>query len=605
MDYGRLGSSTHSVSGNPQPSRDESKSKQRRRRFFWAGLLAAAFLLFAGGVSVTVLVMRGGNRSGSLPSRAPTQAMSQACGLTRFPALCLSSLLDYPGSFEAGVRDLVHISINMTRGRVGDAMYGASAITGTGMGKLARAAFRDCMELLGDSLEQLSDSLLVVLPPSSSALQSTEARVRGASDEDVLTWLSGAATNHDTCQEGLQQVEDPYVRGFMEDQLKDLSELLSNSLAMFSGVSRNKDFTGIPIQNKKKRRLLAAPVGDGGGDKEFPDWIGKKDRRLLQIPAANIQADMVVSKDGNGTYRTITEAVKAAPENSGRRIIIYIRAGRYTENIKIARKKTNLMLIGDGKTQTIIAGSRSVADKFTTFHTATLAATGTGFIMRDITVENTAGPEKHQAVALRVGADRAAVYRCDIRGYQDTLYVHSQRQFYRECGVYGTVDFIFGNAAAVLQRCTLSARKPLPQQKNTITAQGRKDPNQNTGISIHFCRLTAEPELEAAKADYPTYLGRPWRQYARVVYMQSSMGDHIHPAGWLEWDGAFALGTLYYGEYMNSGPGAGVAMRVNWPGFRVITLPSEASKFTVAKFIYGFSWLPMTGVAFSAGLDAL
>lgn len=373
MAYDRLGSSqsTHSVSGDPQPSRDESKSHQQRRRFFWGGLLAAAFLLFAGGVSVTILVWRGGHRSGSLPSRAPTQAMAQACGLTRFPALCLSSLLDYPGTFEAGVRDLVHISINMTLARVGDAMYGASAITGTGMGRLARTAFRDCMELLDDSLELLSDSLLVVLPPQSSALQSTEARVRGASDEDVLTWLSGAVTNQDTCYEGLQQVEDPYVRQFMEDQMRDLSELLSNSLAMFSGVSRNKDFSGIPIQNKKKRKLLAAAVGDDGS-KEFPDWMGKKDRRLLQIPAATIQADMVVSKDGNGTYKTIAEAVKAAPENSGRRIIIYIKAGRYTENIKIARKKTNLMLIGDGKTQTVIAGSRSVADKFTTFHTATL-----------------------------------------------------------------------------------------------------------------------------------------------------------------------------------------------------------------------------------------
>ncbi|RWW15190.1 hypothetical protein GW17_00020984, partial [Ensete ventricosum] len=90
-----------------------------------------------------------------------------------------------------------------------------------------------------------------------------------------------------------------------------------------------------------------------------------------------------------------------------------------------------------------------------------------------MTIENWAGPEKHQAVALRVGADHAVAYRCNIIGYQDTLYVHSQRQFFRECDIYGTVDFIFGNAAVVLQNCSLWARRPLPMQKNTITAQNR------------------------------------------------------------------------------------------------------------------------------------
>ncbi|KAJ6418811.1 hypothetical protein OIU84_002064 [Salix udensis] len=188
-------------------------------------------------------------------------------------------------------------------------------------------------------------------------------------------------------------------------------------------------------------------------------------------------------------------------------------------------------------------------------------ATGAGFIARDMTFENWAGPAKHQAVALRVGADHAVVYRCDIMGYQDTLYVHSNRQFFRECNIYGTVDFIFGNAAVVLQNCSIYARKPMASQKEH-----------------HHC-----PE--------PT------------VYMLSYMGDHIHPRGWLEWDASFALDTLYYGEYMNSGPGAAVGQRVKWAGYRVITSTVEASKFTVAQFIYGSSWLPSTGVAFLAGLS--
>nr|GMC64752.1 probable pectinesterase/pectinesterase inhibitor 34 [Ipomoea batatas] len=288
----------------------------------------------------------------------------------------------------------------------------------------------------------------------------------------------------------------------------------------------------------------------------------------------------------------------------GLNIYLFIYLRRYVEqNLKIGRKKTNVMMIGDGKGKTIIAGGSSVADNMTTFHTAAFAATGAGFIAKDITFENWAGPAKHQAVALRIGADHAVIYRCQIIGFQDTLYVHSQRQFYRECEIYGTVDFIFGNAAVVLQNCTIYARKPMAGQKNTITAQNRKDPNQNTGISIHASRILATSDLDSSKANFSTYLGRPWKMYSRTVVMMSYIGDHVHPRGWLEWNATFALDTLYYGEYMNSGPGAALARRVSWPGYRVITLPVEASKFTVAQFIFGSSWLPSTGVAFLAGLS--
>ncbi|KAL3653629.1 putative pectinesterase/pectinesterase inhibitor 61 [Castilleja foliolosa] len=276
----------------------------------------------------------------------------------------------------------------------------------------------------------------------------------------------------------------------------------------------------------------------------------------------------------------------------------------YEENIlKVGRKKTNIMFIGDGKGKTVISGGKSVQDNMTTFHTASFAATGNGLIARDMTFENWAGPGKHQAVALRIGADHAVIYRCNIVGYQDTLYVHSQRQFYRECDIYGTVDFIFGNAAVVFQNCIMHARKPLPFQKVTITAQNRKDPNQNTGISIHNCRLVAEPDLKANKSAYPTYLGRPWKLYSRTVYMLTYMDDHINPRGWLAWNDTFALDTLYYGEYMNYGPGGSIGQRVNWTGYHMITAPAEAGKFTVAQFISGSSWLPSTGVSFMAGLQ--
>ncbi|KAG1334408.1 pectinesterase-like [Cocos nucifera] len=230
------------------------------------------------------------------------------------------------------------------------------------------------------------------------------------------------------------------------------------------------------------------------------------------------------------------------------------------------------------------------------------AVSGKGFIARDLTIENTAGPSKHQAVALRSDSDLSVYYRCSFLGYQDTLYAHSLRQFYRECLITGTVDFVFGNAAAVFQNCVLLARRPLPEQKNSVTAQGRKDPNQNTGFSLQFCNVSADSDLAEFTNSTATYLGRPWKEYSRTVFMLSYLGVLLRPEGWLEWNGDFALDTLYYAEYMNSGPGSGLASRVKWPGYRVITNSAEAVNFTVGQFIDGNLWLPSTGVKYTSGL---
>lgn len=230
------------------------------------------------------------------------------------------------------------------------------------------------------------------------------------------------------------------------------------------------------------------------------------------------------------------------------------------------------------------------------------AIVGNGFIARDITIENAAGPSKHQAVALRCNSDLSAFYRCSFVGYQDTLYVHSMRQFYRECDIYGTVDFIFGNAAVVFQTCNLYARRPAVNQQNIYTAQGREDPNQNTGISIQNCKVTGAADLTPVQSQFKTYLGRPWKRYSRTVFMQSFLDSLIDPAGWMEWNGTFALDTLYYGEYMNRGPGANTSARVAWPGYRVINSSAEASMFTVGPFIQGGEWLTSTPIPFKLGL---
>jgi pectinesterase len=230
------------------------------------------------------------------------------------------------------------------------------------------------------------------------------------------------------------------------------------------------------------------------------------------------------------------------------------------------------------------------------------AVVAQGFVAVNITFRNTAGPGKHQAVAMRSGADMSTFYSCSFEGYQDTLYTHSLRQFYRECDIYGTVDFIFGNAAVVLQNCNIYPRLPLSGQFNSITAQGRTDPNQNTGTSIQNATIKAADDLAPKIGTVQTYLGRPWKEYSRTIFMQSFMDSFINPAGWHEWDGNFALSTLYYAEYNNRGAGSNTANRVTWPGYHVIGANDAAANFTVANFLNGDSWIPQTGVPYLSGL---
>ncbi|XP_068316421.1 pectinesterase 2-like [Pyrus communis] len=427
--------------------------------------------------------------------------------------------------------------------------------------KKERAAWADCMSLYEETIKLLNQTI-------DTATKCT--------DYDTQTWLSTALTNLDTCRAGFVELAvSDFVFPLMSN---NVSKLISNTLSLWNSSNVS------PLTNM---------YTEG-----YPSWVSPGNRKLLQSTPT---ADVVVAQDGSGNYKTIKAALDAAAARSGsKRFVIHVKRGVYKENLEIKLK--NIYLLGDGLRYTIITGSRSVVGGSTTFKSATVAVTGEGFIARGITFRNTAGPENHQAVALRSGADLSVFYRCGFEGYQDTLYTHSQRQFYRECYVYGTVDFIFGNAAVVFQNCMIYARKPMSGQQNTITAQGRTDPNQNTGISIHDSRVMAALDFESSVGSVKTFLGRPWKEYSRTVFLQSFLDTLVDPAGWLKWNGDFALKTLYYGEYKNIGPGAPTTGRVKWGGYRIITSSSEASKFTVDNFIAGSSWLPATNVAFAAGL---
>ncbi|KAL0012408.1 hypothetical protein SO802_007516 [Lithocarpus litseifolius] len=433
-----------------------------------------------------------------------------------------------------------------------------------------QAALLDCVELMDLSMDRIFDSIVALQNMTTSSI------------EDAHAWLSSVLTNHVTCLDGLEGS----ARTTMEPGLKDLKSRARTSLAMLVAVS--------PLKTKV---TIDEPLNG-----EFPTWVTSRDRTLLQAFPKEIKANVVVAKDGSGKYKTVKEAVASAPNNGKTRYVIYVKKGKYKENVEVGKSKKNLMIVGDGMNSTIITGSLNFVDGTTTFNSATVAAVGDGFIAQDIWFQNTAGPEKHQAVALRVGADQSVINRCRIDAYQDTLYAHSNRQFFRDSYITGTVDFIFGNAAVVFQNCKLAARKPMSGQANMVTAQGRTDPNQATGTSIQNCDIIASPDLEPVKGSIRSYLGRPWKEYSRTVVMQSYIGDHIDPTGWSVWDKDFALKTLYYGEYNNKGPGAGTSKRVKWSGYHVITSAEEAKKFTVAELIQGGTWLKSTGVAYTEGL---
>ncbi|KAF8068556.1 hypothetical protein N665_1142s0007 [Sinapis alba] len=461
----------------------------------------------------------------------------------------------------------------------------------------------DCTLLAGLTVDQLTRVNVI------------KETVLGTSEvNDLLTLLSAALTNYETCLGSFHDVKDH--NDILLTRVSEGIKLISVSLAL------SKEAWPIASAKKPPPRILTEEKKSSSSsdvsyvkltqrERMIYERVQVLGRKLLQSsPGVNgglkVAKTVVVNpNDVNGdAYKTISDAIAAAPtkaKSENGYFVIHVVAGVYEEYVTVPSNKSYVMIIGDGIDKTIITGNRNVVDGSTTFASATLSVIGRGFMAANITVRNTAGPTKHQAVAVRNSADMSSFYKCSFEAYQDTLYVHSLRQFYRECDIYGTVDFIFGNAATVLQNCNIIPRLPLQGQFNAITAQGRSDPNQNTGISIQNCRIKPSDELVSSNFSVKTYLGRPWKEYSRTVYLQNFMDGFIDGKGWNEWMGDFALQTLYYAEFNNTGPGSETAYRVNWPGYHVIN-ETEAVWFTVSNFIVGDSWLPSMGVPYAGGL---
>ncbi|CAI9768950.1 unnamed protein product [Fraxinus pennsylvanica] len=517
-----------------------------------------------------------------------SKAIQTICRSTDYQETCIDTLKSSDKDTD-DPKELIEIAFEVTIKYIEDAAKNSTVLQKLQSDPRAKSALDDCHELANRAVNDLRRSY--------NMFKEFDVASFNAVLSDLKIWLSGAITYQETCLDGFEDVPGD-AEEKMRESLKKAMELTSNGLAMVTEISSVLESLG--VQGFNNRRLLFEDIPIMGHRGEISDWIDIERRELLSSKSKEIKPDLVVAKDGSGKYQTINEALKDIPKNGNETFVLYIKEGVYEEKVQFNSSMTHLFVIGDGPTKTKITGHLNFIDGTNTYQTATVAVQADNFMAKDVGFENSAGAEKHQAVALRISADKAIFYNCQMDGYQDTLYAHTYRQFYRDCVISGTVDFIFGDSAAVFQNCTLVVRKPMDNQQNIVTAQGRKDVRQPTGLVLQNCTFTADPSYFPVRKTLKSYLGRPWKEYSRTIIMESYLDDLIQPQGWLPWNETFALDTLFYAEFNNRGPAAPKAQRIKWPGVK--ELPSNrVERFTAAEFIGGDIWIPSTGVPYASG----
>ncbi|VAI23562.1 unnamed protein product [Triticum turgidum subsp. durum] len=487
---------------------------------------------------------------------------------------------------------------------------------------LVHEALLDCKMLLDDCANDVT-----------RALSTVAWRGVDGPAQDLQAWLSAVITFQGSCV-------DMFPKGDVRVQIKEIMEkareISSNAIAIIqqgaalaamleidagAEVTLAKDADDddddkddnddTPAEQSDGERQLQESVSD------VPTWVPSEDRRILEEAEEErngvLTPNVTVAKDGSGAFTNISAALDALPKNYSGRYVIYIKEGVYDESVNVTNGMSNITMYGDGPKKSIITGSKSVGDGVRMWRTATLgnhtllialptlAVDGDRFMAVKMGIRNTAGDEKQQAIAVRVKGDRAVFFNCRIDGHQDTLFAQAYRQYYRSCIVSGTVDFIFGDAAAVFQRCVLLVKDPLPGKPGVVTAHGRRDRQQTTGFVLHRTRIVADEALASKSSTVKTFLGRPWKEFSRVVVIESVIDGFVHAQGYMPWEGKNNLGTAFYGEYANVGDGANITAREEMKGFHVLN--KEKSKvFTVERFLNGGEWIPETGTPVRLGL---
>jgi pectinesterase len=283
--------------------------------------------------------------------------------------------------------------------------------------------------------------------------------------------------------------------------------------------------------------------------------------------------DFVVAQDGSGQFRTVQEAINAVPDFRKKVTTIFVKKGTYKEKLVVAGSKQLVRLIGEDRDQTILTyddynqKKNLFGEEKGTSGSASCYLYGTDFTAENLTFQNSSGPVG-QAVALWVAGDKMRFKNCRFLGFQDTLYTYGygSRQYYQDCYIEGTVDFIFGSSTAWFENCVIFCK-----QKGYVTAASTPD-SVRYGYVFNNCRITGDAPAGSF------LLGRPWRPYAKTVFLRCELGPQIAAPGWDHWEKESNKQTARYAEYQNRGPGAQPARRVMWS--RQLT-DEEARQYTL------------------------
>jgi pectinesterase len=315
-----------------------------------------------------------------------------------------------------------------------------------------------------------------------------------------------------------------------------------------------------------------------------------REQPLNEYPiASESKYDAVVSFDGSGTHTNIQSAIAAAPDSGTNWFNILVKPGVYQGQFLIPKAKRFVRLVGEEMETTVLTWPYNVNDRkpLATYQfDPGMVVTANDFCAENLTIENTSG-DHGQALALRVDADRAAFKHCRILGWQDTLMVNQGRQYFTNCYIAGRVDFIYGSGTAVFDHCEIHSRNG-----GHVTAASTP-PDRSFGFVFFNCHLTGDsqpwinptnPVAVVATNKVYADLGRPWRPYASVVYLNCEMDEHIKPAGWNNWGNVTNETTARYAEYRSTGLGANPEQRVKWS--KQLTA-GEAKAFTVEKMLDG------------------
>lgn len=310
------------------------------------------------------------------------------------------------------------------------------------------------------------------------------------------------------------------------------------------------------------------------------------------VPVRTVPAsyDAVVSTDRDAKFKTVQEAVDAAPDNATKPYVILVKPGRYRwEQTLIPKSKRFIHLVGEDASTTLLSFHLNVyetpkARRLEKLEGISVIVLGDDFEATNLTIENISG-DHGQALALRIDGDRAVVRNCRLLGWQDTLRVETGRSYFRDCYIEGRVDFIYGSGTTVFENCEIRSKAG-----GFVTAASTPEA-QPFGYVFLRCRLTGDATpWEPGQQVRPAFLGRPWRPYAAVAFIECELGDHIDPAGWHNWGKPESEKTARYSEYKSTGPGANPAARVPWS--HQLT-DAEAKAYTVKNVLAGNDgWQP-------------